>query len=248
MSEEKQVGLQAGNWTQWQTSETGQRQGKPEPLWYKEVTSADRAIDLPPPAPELLQTSLGEVLQRRRSQRKFSHDAPLQLEQLSTLLWAVQGISGPDRRRRTAPSAGARHPFETYIVARNVIGLAPGVYRYQVEHHQLAAIAPHLDIDRLETQVTVGCLGQGFVGRAPVIFLWTALPERTAWRYGELAPKLIALDAGHLMQNLYLAAEAMNCGTCAIGAYDQKALDEFLGVDGQDEFVIYGAPVGVPME
>jgi len=87
-------------------------------------------------------------------------------------------------------------------------------------------------------------LGQSFVGAGAVTFVWTALPQRTEWRYGAAAHKVIALDAGHLCQNMYLACEAIGAGTCAIAAYDQELMDTLVGVDGEDEFVIYLAPVG----
>ena len=85
-------------------------------------------------------------------------------------------------------------------------------------------------------------LNQGW--NSAVTFVWTAVPYRTEWRYSVAAAKLIALDAGHLCQNLYLACETIKCGTCAIGAYDQKKLNLFLGTDGIDEFPVYAAPVG----
>ena len=77
-----------------------------------------------------------------------------------------------------------------------------------------------------------------------VYFIWTAIPYRTEWRYSSASAKLVALDAGHLCQNLYLACEAVSCGTCGIGAYDQKKCDSFVKADGKDEFVVYLAPVG----
>jgi SagB-type dehydrogenase family enzyme len=64
------------------------------------------------------------------------------------------------------------------------------------------------------------------------------------WRYGLAAHKVIAIDAGHVCQNLYLACEAIGAGTCAIAAYDQEAMDDLVGLDGKDEFTIYLAPVG----
>lgn len=85
---------------------------------------------------------------------------------------------------------------------------------------------------------------QRFAGQAAVTFIWTALPERTEWRYAEASYKVIALDAGHACQNLYLACQAVSCGTCAIAAYSQTLVDELLGVDGRDEFAVYLAPVG----
>ena len=77
-----------------------------------------------------------------------------------------------------------------------------------------------------------------------VVFIWTAIPYRTEWRYTILSPKIIAQDSGHLCQNLYLACEAIGAGTCAIGAYDQGKMDPILGVDGSEELAIYVATVG----
>jgi SagB-type dehydrogenase family enzyme len=92
--------------------------------------------------------------------------------------------------------------------------------------------------------VADACLGQRFAGQGAVTFLWTAIPHRTEWRYGPASYKVIAVDAGHVGQNVYLACTAIGAGTCAIGAYDQQACDELLGVDGQAEFTVYVAPVG----
>ncbi|HOD73349.1 MAG TPA: SagB/ThcOx family dehydrogenase, partial [Candidatus Bipolaricaulis anaerobius] len=93
-------------------------------------------------------------------------------------------------------------------------------------------------------KVTAGCLGQEFVGQAAVVFAWTTVPYRTEWRYSVSSHKVIAMDAGHMCQNLYLACEAIGAGTCAVGAYHQERMDALLGVDGEDEFTIYLAPVG----
>jgi SagB-type dehydrogenase family enzyme len=68
-----------------------------------------------------------------------------------------------------------------------------------------------------------------------------------AWRYSERAYRLVNLDAGHVCQNLYLAAEQINCGTCAIGAFDDELMARLLGIDGVEEFVIYFATVGRKM-
>jgi SagB-type dehydrogenase family enzyme len=80
-----------------------------------------------------------------------------------------------------------------------------------------------------------------------VTFIWTVIPYRTEWRYSILSPKIIAQDSGHVCQNLYLACEAIGAGTCAIGAYDQDKMDRAIRVDGKEEFAIYVAPVGKPM-
>ena len=126
------------------------------------------------------------------------------------------------------------------------------MYRYLPVEHQLLQV---YDSDELGSAVTEAALGQIFAGRAPVVFIWTAVPYRLEWRYGMAAHKVIALDAGHVCQNLYLACEAIGAGTCAIGAYDQELMDDLVGLHGPEgsgsfegnegeEFVVYLAPVG----
>jgi len=96
----------------------------------------------------------------------------------------------------------------------------------------------------LARKLVEASLGQTFTGRAAVTFIWTAIPYRMEWRYEIAAHKVVAIDAGHVCQNLYLACEAIGAGTCAIAAYHQELMDRLLRVDGEDEFTIYLAPVG----
>jgi SagB-type dehydrogenase family enzyme len=148
-----------------------------------------------------------------------------------------------DRRAafRTVPSAGARHALETYVAAIDVSGLEKGIYRYLPFEHQLLF---EFSEKQIEQKLVEASLGQTFVGQAPVVFIWTAIPLRMEWRYGLAAHKLIALDAGHVCQNLYLACEAIHAGCCAVAAYHQQLCDRLLRLDGKEEFVIYLAPVG----
>lgn len=96
----------------------------------------------------------------------------------------------------------------------------------------------------MEAALTRAAYGQKFVGRSAVTFVWACIPERMEWRYGLTAHRVILLDAGHVCQNLYLACEAVAAGTCAVAAYDQAEMDQLLGVDGEEEFAVYVAPVG----
>lgn len=162
---------------------------------------------------------------------------------MSFLLWATQGVRVKTEKVtfRTVPSAGSRHPFETYIYAINVEGLEEGIYRYLPLEHKLLL---HRKGGNLNEAIVQAALGQTFVGESAAVFIWTAIPYRTEWRYGPAAHKVILLDAGHVCQNLYISCESIDAGTCAIAAYSQKLMDEFLGVDGVDEFVVYLAPVG----
>jgi SagB-type dehydrogenase family enzyme len=138
------------------------------------------------------------------------------------------------------PSAGARHPFETYLLVNRVEGVAYGLYRYLPLEHKLCL----LDEDaRTAREIHIACYEQ-YVAESAVTFIWTAIPYRTEWRYAHLAHRVILLDAGHVCQNLYLACEAIGAGTCAVGAYDQARLDAVLDVDGDEELAVYVAPVG----
>jgi len=186
---------------------------------------------------------LKAAIKNRESRRSYSHQH-LSLEELSFLLWATQGIRqrlDSGHALRTVPSAGCRHAFETYLCVLNVQDLDQGIYRYlPLEHQLLFEFAE----ENLNKKIRHAVLGQKYPGEAAVTFIWTTIPYRMEWRYGLAAHKVIAIDAGHVCQNLYLACEAIGAGTCAIAAYDQAEMDKLLRVDGQDEFTIYLASVG----
>lgn len=187
---------------------------------------------------------LAQALASRRSQRVW-REGGLDLSELGFLLWATQGVRrnlGPGRVYRTVPSAGCRHALETYLLVNDCLSLEQGVYRYLPLDHALVLEHP-AQPDFIQRQ-NEAVLMQSFVGASPVVFVWTTIPYRMEWRYLETAHRVIALDAGHVCQNLYLAVQAVGCGTCAVGAFHQQALDELLGVDGEDEFALYLAPVG----
>ncbi len=185
---------------------------------------------------------LTTAIKNRESRRSYGRE-PLDLEELSFLLWATQGvrlISGGNAFRNV-PSAGCRHALETYLAVFNVEGIEPGIYRYLPLTNQLILESKDSNIGEKMVKAT---FGQGFAGQSAVTFIWSAIPYRMEWRYGLASHKVIAMDAGHVGQNLYLACEAIEAGTCAIAAYDQEYIDELLGLDGDEEMVIYLAPVG----
>ena len=224
---------------------TPQHTGVPPPAVQKPCKPDAQRIRLKPPG-ELRgigHPSVGKAIAQRESVRRYANK-PLTLDELTFLLWCTQGVkrrAGEVATFRTVPSAGARHALETYVCAMRVTGLEPGVFRYLPIDHELVC---ELTADGLPGEVTTAALGQSFAGSAAAVFVWAAVPARMEWRYGEAAHKVIALDAGHVAQNLYLACEAIDAGTCAIAAYDQGASDRLLGVDGDEEFTIYMAPVG----
>jgi len=226
-------------------SQTRQSLGIEPPPWQKPCAPGAQKIALVAPGawrsiPEL---NLERAIAQRRSRRSFTKEA-LSLEELSFLLWATQGLrptSSTYKNFRTVPSAGCRHAVETYIAVIRVAGLEKAIYRYLPLDHALVEVVRHPD---LEEQLVQATFGQHFCGASAATFIWTAIPARMEWRYAEASYKVIALDAGHICQNLYLACENIGAGTCAVAAYDQELVDKILGVDGSDEFAIYLAPVG----
>ena len=184
--------------------------------------------------------SIIEIIKNRKSRRKYNNNK-LSLTELSFLLWATQGLRDDHIRLRTVPSGGAVHPFETYIYINRVDGIKPGLYRYIPGEHALIFIKI---IKNVKSKIIKAANNQKFVGDAAVVFMWTVLPKRGEWKYGILSHKLAAIDVGHLCQNLYIGTEAIDAGMCAVDAYDQKSADKLLEIDGQEEFVIYMAPVG----
>lgn len=217
----------------------------PPPVFQREYLEDAELIELiPPEAFKIGNTPFLNLVNNRKSRRKYS-DESLSLEELSFLLWCTQGVKKVLRTglgvRRTVPSSGAKSPFETYLVINRVADLTPGLYRYISFKHKLLFIKP---IE--ETEKVIGELSydQNFVAKAPVIFCWTAVPYRTEWHYTILSHKFIAIDLGLVCQNLYMACEAINLGTCAIGYYEQNKMDELFELDTKEEFVVLVAPVG----
>ena len=221
-----------------------QQKDMPQPPLQKLIPEGAEIIDLPKvEVAGLVKTDLYACLKDRRSRRKYI-EQELSLKELSFLLWATQGV---DRKMdnnyatyRPVASAGARHPFETYLWVFNVETLKKGVYRYLALTHQLMFVK---DVEKLEEKANDATLGQKFVGDSAVTFVWSCIPYRGEWRYNITSHKAMLLDAGHICQNLYIACEAVGSGTCAIAAYDQKLCDELIDVDGIDEYTVYLAPV-----
>jgi SagB-type dehydrogenase family enzyme len=212
-----------------------------KPPAYKRYPQAPR-VKLSQP-----QTSGGEpvweVMAARRSRRRFQ-DISLAEGELSQLLWAAQGITreAEGHAFRTSPSAGALYPVETYVVVHDVQGIAPGVYHYAVEGHELE----QLSLGDYQVPIARAALDQGMAAQANVVFVWTAVFPRSKWKYRQRAYRYVYLDAGHLAQNLALAAVALGLGSCQIAAlYDDEA-NALLGVDGKEESTIYMTVAGRP--
>lgn len=223
--------------------------GMAQPAQQKAMPEDANVIDLPAPSEAVLsKPDIRACISDRTSKRKYSERA-LTLAELSYLLWSTQGIRKevPERGThfKTVPSGGARQPFETYLSVHHVTGLEPGIYRYLPFGHKLLLIKKD---ENLKDKVAEYCSGQKFCGYSSVCFYWAVIPYRTEWRYSYVSSKDMLIEAGHICQNLYLACESIGGGTCGIASYNQEKVDAMLELDGKDEFVVYLAPVGFPVD
>lgn len=193
-------------------------------------------ITLPEPKYDS-ETSIEEAILNRRSIRDYTGQ-PLTLQDVSQLLWAVQGITDPSGFR-AAPSAGATHPLEIYIVVGDVEGVAGGIYRYKPHQHELVKV---LDGEHREALANAA-LNQQFITEAPLNIVITAIYERTTNRYGERGIRYVHMEAGHAAQNVYLQAVALKLGTVVIGAFNDEQVANILALPG-NEVPLYIMPVG----
>lgn len=193
-------------------------------------------IKLPEPRYDS-ETSLETALLKRRSVREYT-DEPLTLAEVSQLLWAAQGITDA-RGLRTAPSAGALYPLELYLVVGNVKNLPSGIYKYNIEKHQLSRVARG---DKRPDLYSVA-LFQSPVYDAPAVIVIAAVYERTKAKYGERAVRYVHMEAGHAAQNVYLQAETLGLGTVCIGAFEDQEVKEVLKIK-EEEQPLYLMPVG----
>jgi SagB-type dehydrogenase family enzyme len=188
--------------------------------------------------------SFHQAILSRQSIRDFSQK-PLSLEQLSYLIWASTGIQRKQKgfAFRTAPSAGALYPIETYIVINKVEEIPPGVYHYNISDHYLE----ELKKGDYRSVITEAALNQPMCYTAAAVFIWTAIFNRSKCKYGQRAYRYIYLDAGHIAQNLALSASSIHLGTCQIAALYDDQVNKIIDVDGVTESTIYLSVVGVPI-
>jgi len=206
---------------------------------YKTIPGA-RTIILPRSWPKD-GDSLLDILQRRRSKRKFS-TGTLSLTDLACLLWAMQGITAQAGNFffRTSPSAGALYPIETYVVADKVEGVESGIYHFNV----LDILLEEIRTDVSGKEVAKAALDQGFIAKGAATFIWSAVFRRNMSKYGNRGGRYIFMDAAHICQNLLLAAEHLGLAACPVGAFYDDELNELLHLDGQEESALYLGVVG----
>ena len=209
-----------------------------QPPQYKSYPDAKK-IGLP--EPNYSGMTLEEALKKRRSIRNYSAKS-MSKEQLSQLLFAAQGVTGKmhGKALRTAPSAGALYPFEIYVVVNNVQDVPKGIYHYSVLDHAIELVKP----GDFREQVTDAGMKQQMLGDAGATFILSAIFDRVRYKYGERGLRFVYMEAGHIIQNIYLQATSLGLGSVCAGAYLDEKANQLIGVDGQKEAVLYLHPVG----
>jgi len=239
--------MKCPNFAEWQSD---QKKELPQPPLSKEATGEfielstnwDNVVTL---------DSYKDLLDKRRSERVYDKDTAMSQDQLSFMLWSTQGIQEIKGENyctlRPAPSGGARHPFETYFLARNVDGLKPGLYHYlPLEHigEKKVAVKYLGEFDDYENRVTDMLAGQKWACNAAAIMFYSCVAYRAEWRYNNFAHRVVLIDLGHVGQNFMLSADALGLGSCCMAAYDQKLCDDALGLDSYEEYTVYACSVG----
>ena len=211
-----------------------------KPKTYKIYVKTVKIIHLPTPKFDE-DLPFWNVIMNRQSLRKFSREA-LDLEQVSLLLFGISGITRnfPQFAYRTVPSAGGLFPIETYTVINNVEGIDQGIYHYNIKDHVLEC----LKLGDYRIEAMKACLDQKMVYDSAITFVWTAIIERSKWKYLQRCYRYIYMDAGHIGQNFYLVAEALGLGACTIGAIYDNELNILLEIDGVEETSIYVGVIG----
>ena len=202
----------------------------------KNKPSENSVIKLPEPRFDS-ETSVEKAMKNRKSRRNYI-DSPLNLQEVSQILWSAQGITRQGFYR-TVPSAGALYPLEIYVFVGNVTNLSNGIYKYKPQSNELLKVA---DGDK-RYELSVSALDQDFLEKASIDLLFCAVYERVTGKYGKRGIMYVTMEAGHASQNVYLQAEALGLGTVAVGAFEEDKVKKIFKLE-KDEEPIYIMPVG----
>jgi SagB-type dehydrogenase family enzyme len=203
-------------------------------VFYKEYPRFE-TIELPEPAS--VSSGLADAWAERCSVRDFG-DQPLTLSHISRLFSSCRILDdGRETERRTYPSAGARFPIECYLMAYRVEGLAVGCYHYKVRTHELEVLWPADLASRVDEIVSP------FISNPAAAIVMTSVISRAEVKYGYKAYPFSYLEAGHLAQNILLAAAGSEIQTCPIGGFVDQAIVDLLDLTG-DEIPVYVIAAG----
>jgi SagB-type dehydrogenase family enzyme len=193
------------------------------------VKNKKNSIQLPVPKTNGA-LSVEQAIAQRRSIRQYKQ-LPLSIDTIAQLLWAAQGITH-DTLKRAVPSAavpdgGPLYPLELYLVAKNITGLAAGVYHYIVQKHAL---------EQCVSEDVSACLSsQPCVMQAMASIVICGDYERIGRAYPEQAQRYTHMEVGMAAENLYLQSQALNVGTVFVGHFDEKAVHALLALPAKEQ-------------
>ncbi len=201
-------------------------------------TETSRTIALPEPRHQST-VSVEQAIERRRSRRAYT-SAPVKLAELGQLLWAAQGVTGPEGQR-TAPSAGALYPLELYVAATHVEDLARGLYHYDADLHTLEPVSAG---DKRRA-LAEAAHEQACVQFSACMVLVAAVEERITEKYGLRGLRYVPIEAGAAAENILLQAAALGLGTVIVGAFDDSKVARIAEL-GEGEHMVLMTAVGRP--
>ncbi len=208
-------------------------------IYYKSYPRSPK-IKLSPRAP--LSGDYSEILRKRHSTRSFKQQ-PVDKEKLSQLLLYSCGMAerGRDYPARAYPSGGARFPIEIYpVVFSGNKDIPSGVYHYNVKEHELDVLW-----QRPFTKAQIADLfTYEWIQNASFALIMTGVFWRNQIKYGERGYRYVLLEAGHISENVYLTATALDIGCCAMGGMKDNNIERLLDIDGITESVVHSLILG----
>ncbi|MCK4870791.1 MAG: SagB/ThcOx family dehydrogenase [Gammaproteobacteria bacterium] len=175
---------------------------------------------------------LDQALQMRRSVHAFNTKKVVSMQQISQLLWAGQGVTGPNGQR-TAPSAGAIYPLKIYVLNKS------GVWSYAPKEHVLKMVVAENKI----AELSKAALAQNFIKQASVVFVIIAYPGKTTLRYFGRGSRFVSLEAGHVAQNILLEAVSQGLAATPVGGFDDLYVGKILRLSKKQQ-PLYIIPIG----
>jgi SagB-type dehydrogenase family enzyme len=192
-------------------------------------------------------SSLTELMARRRTVRECDDTASVPTDIVADCLYAGLGITGWTSNcvgklpLGMTPSGGARNPFEAYLFARHVDGLAPGIYHYSATEHSIGLVK------ETEPDLAELVAGQDWAGTMTCAIVLCASLERTMWKYSDPnAYRVVLIEAGHIGQNIMLAATEKGLTACPTAALSHSVIRDAIGLDRMTDTPVYALTIGVP--
>lgn len=210
------------------------------------VNRFGRQFRLPDPGDRLAGATLSDVLSARRSSRDFGN-TPLSGQDLSALMFATCGQTGASAVTADAPvaffstpSAGNLRSAVPYLILQDAEGFERGLYSYDATEQALHLIQP---LQRRADELNMFA-DPAAARSAAAIILVLGRFGKAVHKYGPRGSRYVFIDAGHMIQNTYLAATALGLRCCSGCDFYDDAANRLIGADGLDETVIYSAFIG----